>query len=85
MIDLGKIDELATRLSESLPPGARRLQEDAEARFKSVLKSAFRKMDLVSREEFDIQSAVLERTRIKLEAIEQQLKELEEGSSSAEK
>ena len=79
MIDLGKIDELATRLSESLPPGARRLQEDAEERFKAVLKSAFAKMDLVTREEFDVQAGVLERTRIKLESLERQLQELEEA------
>jgi hypothetical protein len=83
MIDLGKIDELATRLSEALPPGAQRLREDARARFRSVLKSAFEKMDLVSREEFDIQSAVLERTRAKLEAIEQQLLALERAPPGA--
>lgn len=83
MIDLAKIDELATKLSESLPPGARRLQEDAQARFKTVLKSAFAKMDLVSREEFDIQSGVLERTRIKLESLERQLRELEEELSAS--
>lgn len=77
MIDLAKIDELATKLSEALPPGTRRLQEDAQARFKAVLKSAFAKMDLVSREEFDIQAGVLERTRIKLESLERQLQELE--------
>lgn len=80
MIDLGKIDELATRLSESLPPGARRLQEDAEERFKAVLKSAFARMDLVTREEFDVQASVLERTRIKLESLERQMQELEEAS-----
>lgn len=77
MIDLAKIDELATKLSESLPPGARRLREDAQARFKTVLKSTFAKMDLVSREEFDIQAGVLERTRVKLESLERQLQELE--------
>jgi BMFP domain-containing protein YqiC len=80
MIDLGKIDEIVTRLSASLPPGASQLKEDLEAQFKTVLKSAFEKMDLVTREEFDIQSSVLERARIKLEALERQLAELEGGS-----
>ncbi|NND44226.1 MAG: accessory factor UbiK family protein [Xanthomonadales bacterium] len=82
MIDLGKIDELATRLSEALPPGARRLQEDAEERFKAVLKSAFARMDLVTREEFEIQAGVLERTRVKLEALQRQLEELENALGS---
>lgn len=79
MIDLGKIDEIVTRLSEAMPPGARRIQEDLETRFRAVLTSAFEKMDLVTREEFDIQSSVLERTRLKLEALEQKLRELEQG------
>jgi BMFP domain-containing protein YqiC len=67
------------RLSESLPPGAARLKDDVESQFRSVLKSAFEKMELVTREEFDIQKSVLERTRIKLEALERQLDELERG------
>jgi BMFP domain-containing protein YqiC len=77
MIDLGKIDEIVSRLGESLPPGAARLREDMESQFRSVLKSAFEKMELVTREEFDIQTSVLERARIKLEALERQLEELE--------
>ena len=78
MIDLGKIDEIVGRLSESLPPGANQIREEAEARFRSVLKSAFGKMDLVTREEFDVQKSVLERTQIKLQALERQLEELEQ-------
>ena len=78
MIDLGKIDEIVNRLSASLPPGASRLKEDAESQFRSVLKSAFEKMELVTREEFDIQASVLERTRIKLEALERRLDELDD-------
>jgi len=79
MIDLGKIDEIVTRLSEAMPTGARRIQQDLEARFRAVLTSAFEKMDLVTREEFDIQNRVLERTRLKLEALEQKLRDLEQG------
>jgi BMFP domain-containing protein YqiC len=77
MIDLGKIDDLVNRLGDSLPPAAGRLKEDAEKQFRSILKSAFEKMDLVSREEFDIQRSVLERTQLKLEMLELQLQELE--------
>jgi BMFP domain-containing protein YqiC len=79
MVDLGKIDDIVTRLSEAMPPGARRIQKDLEARFRVVLTSAFEKMDLVTREEFDIQSSVLERTRLKLEALERKLRDLEQG------
>ncbi len=79
MIDLGKIDDIVSRLSNALPPGAIQLKDDLESQFRSVLKSAFEKMDLVTREEFDIQKAVLERTRVKLEALERQLDELEQA------
>jgi BMFP domain-containing protein YqiC len=79
MIDLGKIDDIVNRLSESLPPGVNRLKEDMESQFRSVLKGAFEKMDLVTREEFDIQKSVLKRTQAKLEALEKQLNELESG------
>ena len=81
MIDLGKIDEIVNRLSESLPPGATRLKEDVESQFRSVLKSAFEKMELVTREEFDIQKALLERSQIKLGALERQLVELEDSKA----
>lgn len=77
MIDLGKIDELASRLSDALPPGAREVREDMEARFRAVLLKAFEALDLVTREEFDIQKAVLERAMVKLETLEHQLEELE--------
>ena len=79
MIDLGKIDEIVTKLSESLPPGATRLQEDLESRFRPVLQKAFAKMELVTREEFDAQTAVLERLRVKLSALERQLEKFEAG------
>lgn len=77
MIDMSRIDELAARLGERLPPGAQQVREDVEAQFKAVLGKAFEKMDLVTREEFDIQKAVLERTMIKLKALEAQIAELE--------
>ncbi len=77
MIDLGKIDDIVNRLSDSLPPGARRLREDLEKQFRSILKTAFEKMNLLTREEFDIQKSVLERTQLKLEALERQLEKLE--------
>ncbi len=77
MIDLGKIDELASRLSDALPPGAKEVREDMEARFRAVLLRAFEALDLVTREEFDIQKAVLERAMVKLGTLERQLEALE--------
>lgn len=79
MIDLSKIDELAGRLGDALPPAAKELRADVEARFKTVLLKSFEKLELVTREEFDIQSSVLERTAIKLAALEARIDQLEQG------
>ncbi len=71
------IDDLARRLAEAVPGGIRTLQEDVEENFRSVLRAALSRLDLVTREEFDVQAAVLRRTREKLETIESRLAELE--------
>jgi len=71
------IDELTQRLSGVLPPGANVLKEDMEKNIRSVLHAAFSKMDLVTREEFEVQAQVLQRSRSKLEALEKQVAELE--------
>lgn len=71
------IDELARRLAETLPGGLKALQADAEQNFRAVLQAGLSRLDLVTREEFDVQTAVLRRTREKLAALEARLKELE--------
>ena len=76
MIDLAQLDELARRLSSLGPPGLRESREELQQNFKSVLQAGLGKLDLVTREEFDVQRAVLARTRDKLEALERQLAEL---------
>ena len=76
MIDLAQLDELARRLSSLVPPGLRDSREELQQNFKSVLQAGLGKLDLVTREEFDVQRAVLARTREKLEALERQLTEL---------
>lgn len=76
MIDLRKIDEIVTRLTDSLPPGAARLQADIEEQFRGVLNRAFEKMELVSREEFEAQKAALREARERLEALQRRLDEL---------
>ena len=76
MIDLSQLDELARRLSNLVPPGLREGREELQQNFKSVLQVGLGKLDLVTREEFDVQRAVLLRTREKLDALEQRLAEL---------
>ncbi len=77
MIDLSQIDELARRLSSLVPPGLREGREDIQENFKAVLQSGLAKLDLVTREEFDVQRAVLARTREQLETLKQTLEALE--------
>ncbi len=75
--DPSTLDELARKLGESLPPQLRALQQDVEQNFRAVLQSGLAKLDLVTRQEFDVQAGVLARTREKLEALEQRLADLE--------
>ena len=73
-----KVTELASKLSASLPESVGALRRDLEQNFKAVLQSALTRMDLVSRQEFDVQAGVLQRTRDKLTQLEQRLAELEQ-------
>ena len=82
MQTFGQLDELAKKLSSLMPEPVRHLQSDMEKNMKGLLESGLQKMNLVTREEFDIQSAVLLRTRQKLEILEQRLGALEARQSS---
>lgn len=77
MIDLSHIDDLARRLSGLVPPGLRESREELQENFKAVLQSGLSRLDLVTREEFDVQRAVLLRTREKLEQLQRQVVDLE--------
>ena len=77
MIDLNPIDELARRLSAMVPDGLRESRDELQQSFKSVLQSGLSRLDLVTREEFDVQRAVLLRTREKLEELQRAVAELE--------
>lgn len=77
MLDPKKLEELARQLTNAIPPGVKNAAEEAEGKFKQVLQAQLAKLDVVTREEFDIQSQVLIRTREKLEALEARLSELE--------
>jgi BMFP domain-containing protein YqiC len=71
------IEQLARALAETLPEGVRAVREDLEKNFRSVLTSGISKLDLVTREEFEVQRAVLARTREKLAVLEARLRDLE--------
>ncbi len=77
MIDLAHIDDLARRLSALVPPGLRESREELQAGFRGVLQAGLSRLDLVTREEFEVQRAVLLRTREKLEALERTVAQLE--------
>jgi len=77
MIDLRMIDELTLKLGESLPTGLAQAKEEAETHFHAVLTAAFERMNLVTREEYDAQCAVLARTREKLGDLEKRLDQLQ--------
>ncbi|GAB4363343.1 MAG: ubiquinone biosynthesis accessory factor UbiK [Methylohalobius sp. ZOD2] len=78
MFDPKQLDDLARRLSDVLPEGLKSVREDMEKNFRAILQSTFSQMDLVSREEFEVQTALLQRTRKQLEALEEQVRELEQ-------
>jgi hypothetical protein len=78
------LDDLARKLADSVPPGLRDLKADLEQNFRGMLQGALGKLDIVTREEFDVQAGVLARTREKLEELSQRLAELEASLSAQE-
>lgn len=77
------LDELARKLTEALPGGLQTLKADVESNFRAVLQAGLARMDLVTRQDFDVQAGVLARTRAKLEALEARLAGLEAKLGSA--
>ncbi len=77
MIDPKKIEQLARQVHESMPKGVREFGDDVEKKIRQVLQAQLMRLDLVSREEFDVQTQVLLRTREKIALLEQRLTELE--------
>jgi len=77
MIDNDTIESITRKLSSVLPDSVKLVQQDIENNIRSVLEAAFSKMNLVSREEFDVQSRLLARTLEQLRELEQKVSELE--------
>jgi hypothetical protein len=75
--DPKSLDDLARRLADAVPPGLAALKNDLQQNFKAVLQSGLTKLDLVSRQEFDVQAGVLRRSRERLEELEARIAALE--------
>ena len=79
MIDPKVFDDLAKKVAGSVPTGFQSLRDDLQKNLRSALESGLSRLDLVTREEFEVQQAVLARTREKLQQLEKQLAELEKS------
>ncbi len=77
MIDAKTLDELARRLAATMPAGLIAVQRDIEKNLRAGLESLFQRLDLVTREEYDVQVSLLARSREKLNALEKRIDELE--------
>jgi len=77
MMDRLDIDQMARRLAALVPPGLADAQKDLRANFRDVLAQGLRRLELVTREEFEVQSQLLARTRAKLDELERRVAELE--------
>ncbi len=76
-INANMLDDLARRLADSVPQSVRTFGRDLEGNFKAVLQSQLAKLDLVARQEFDVQAALLAKTQVRLKEMEGRLKEIE--------
>ncbi len=76
MLNPKKIEQIMQQIQDSLPQGIKDLGQDAEAKIKQTLQAQLSKLDVVTREEFDIQTQVLMRTREKLTELEKRVDEL---------
>ncbi|WP_028388123.1 ubiquinone biosynthesis accessory factor UbiK [Legionella fairfieldensis] len=70
MFDPKQFDDLARKLFASLPASLQDFEKEIQQKFKDILQATFARMDLVTREEFDIQTKVLGRTREKLDELQ---------------
>lgn len=82
MFDPKQFDEIASKLFNALPSSVQNFENEIQQKFKEVLQAAFSRLDLITREEFDVQCKVLARTREKLEQMQKQVDELVQSKSS---
>ena len=79
MIDTKVFDDISQRIAANMPSGLQFLQDDLKKNIRSAVEASLSHLNLVTREEFDVQAKVLARTRAKLEALEKQIEELEKN------
>ncbi|RXJ72992.1 cytoplasmic protein [Veronia nyctiphanis] len=84
MFDPKKLDKVVRQIQDSMPKPVKELGADVEKKVREVIQSQLEKLDVVSREEFDVQTQVLLRTRQKLTEMEQKMEALEKKFSAAE-
>ena len=84
MIDFKLLEEFSRKLATAVPPALSEWQADAEKNARAILESVLRRMDLVTREEFDVQSALLVRSRERLEMLEARIRQLESNQGSSQ-
>jgi len=84
MLDNQTINRLSDKINQLLPPGVQQVKSDFDARLKTLLQQQLAQLEFVSREEFDIQARVLQRTRAKLETLEEKLREFEQTLTQKE-
>jgi BMFP domain-containing protein YqiC len=82
MMERLDIDQIALRLASLVPPGLADAQKDLRANFRDVLAQGLRRLELVTREEFEVQSQLLARTRARVEELERRVAELEAVASA---
>ena len=80
MVNRDSLNDLAKKITSLMPENVQQMQDDLESNIHALLQSALSRMNLVTREEFDVQTALLERTREKLEKLEKLLEKLEQNS-----
>jgi BMFP domain-containing protein YqiC len=85
MFDPKFFEELSKKLADSIPDNVKTMRSDMEKHFHTIIQSMFAKLDLVTREEFDIQALVLSKTRGKLEKLEQRVEALEKKKTTTTK
>jgi hypothetical protein len=84
MIDAKKIEQIAEQITNAIPPGVKNIADNVEEKIKTIIQSKLSQLDVVSREEFDVQTQVLARTRAKLDALEQEVLAIKQGLEQAD-
>lgn len=83
MIDGKKIEQIAEQISNAIPPSVKNIADNVEEKVKAVVQAKLSQLDVVSREEFDVQTQVLARTRAKLEQLEKEIEALKNDNNAS--